>query len=129
METAIAQTPARPKNWETFKRLLAFLAPYKISLGISAVLAIAGQAIQIGVVLLSSMAIGAIRSGHRHELWTLLTIIAAAANGTARTDTPTPALPGPRRRVRRRAARTARRIAQSEEGRNPPDRTPRLGLT
>src|SRR5450759_944647 len=79
METAITQTPVRPKNWETFKRLLGFLAPYKLSLALSAVLAIAAQAIQITVVLLSGMAIGAIRNGHRRELWTLLAIIAAAA--------------------------------------------------
>jgi len=79
METAITRTPVRPKNWETFKRLLGFLAPYKLSLALSAVLAIAAQAIQIAVVLLSGMAIGAIRNGHRRELWLLLAIIGAAA--------------------------------------------------
>jgi ABC-type multidrug transport system fused ATPase/permease subunit len=79
LDTALAQTPARPSNRRTFGRLLGFLAPYKLSLALSAVLAIAAQAIQIGVVLLSSMAIGAIRDGHRHRLWTLLAIIAAAA--------------------------------------------------
>ncbi|MHB8059457.1 MAG: ABC transporter ATP-binding protein, partial [Gaiellaceae bacterium] len=79
MNTALPQNPARPSNRRTFARLVRFLAPYKLSLALSAVLAIAAQAIQITVVLLSGMAIGAIRNGERHRLWVLLSIIGGAA--------------------------------------------------
>jgi ABC-type multidrug transport system fused ATPase/permease subunit len=79
MDAALPQTPARPSNRRTFARLVGFLAPYKLSLALSALLAIAAQAIQIAVVLLSGMAIGAIRNDERQRLWQLLAIIGAAA--------------------------------------------------
>jgi ABC-type multidrug transport system fused ATPase/permease subunit len=79
MDTTLPRIAARPRNSRTFARLLGFLRPYKLSLAVSVVLAVAAQAIQIAVLLLSGAAIGAIRAGHRRELWLLLAIIAALA--------------------------------------------------
>jgi len=79
MDTALPQMPTRHSNRQTFARLLGFLAPYKLSLVLSVLLAIAAQAIQIAIFLLSGVAIGAIEKGHHHQLWQLIAIIAGAA--------------------------------------------------
>ncbi len=81
MDIAVETPGARPRptNRQTFVRLLGFLAPYKLSLALSMVLAIAAQASQIAIMLLSGAAIGAIERGDRDRLWTLLAIIAGLA--------------------------------------------------
>ncbi len=81
MDIAVETPEARPRptNRQTFVRLLGFLAPYKLSLALSMVLAIAAQASQIAIMLLSGAAIGAIERGDRDRLWTLLAIIAGLA--------------------------------------------------
>ena len=83
MDTALEQTPTRRRtNWRTFVRLIGFLRPYRLGLAVSVVLAVAAQAAQIAIILLSGAAIGAIKSGHHHELWTLIVWI--VATGVAR---------------------------------------------
>src|ERR1035437_4860734 len=82
MDTTLEQTPARRKNWRTFVRLVGFLKPYRLGLGVSVVLAVGAQAAQIAIILLSGAAIGAIKSGHHQELWTLIAWI--VATGVAR---------------------------------------------
>ena len=84
MDTTLEQTPAaRRKNWRTFVRLVGFLKPYRVGLVVSVVLAVGAQAAQIAIILLSGAAIGAIKSGHQQELWTLIAWIVAI--GVART--------------------------------------------
>jgi ATP-binding cassette subfamily B protein len=83
METALEQTPAaRRKNWRTFVRLVGFLKPYRLGLVVSVVLAVGAQAAQIAIILLSGAAIGAIKNGQHHQLWTLIAWI--VATGVAR---------------------------------------------
>ena len=83
MDIALEQTPAAPrKNRRTFFRLIGFLRPYRVGLAISVVLAVGAQAAQIAIILLSGAAIGAIKSGHHHQLWTLIALI--VATGVAR---------------------------------------------
>jgi ABC-type multidrug transport system fused ATPase/permease subunit len=79
MDTALPRIVTRHQNSQTFARLLGFLRPYRLSLAVSTVLAVAAQAIQIAVLLLSGAAIGAIRAGHRRELWFLLALIGSLA--------------------------------------------------
>jgi ABC-type multidrug transport system fused ATPase/permease subunit len=60
----------------TFARLLGFLRPYRWSLWVSIVLAVASQAATIGLVLVTGSVIDrAIVPGQRDELWTLIWII------------------------------------------------------
>ena len=83
METTLEQTPAaRRTNWRTFVRLVGFLKPYRLGLVVSVVLAVGAQAAQIAIILLSGAAIGAIKSGHHQQLWTLIAWI--VATGVAR---------------------------------------------
>jgi ATP-binding cassette subfamily B protein len=57
----------------TFVRLLGFLRPYKLSMIVSVVLAVASQAAQIGLVAVTGSVIDkAVRPRDRHELWVLL---------------------------------------------------------
>jgi ABC-type multidrug transport system fused ATPase/permease subunit len=60
----------------TFARLLGFLRPYRWSLWVSIVLAVASQAASIGLVLVTGSVIDrAIVPEQRDELWTLIWII------------------------------------------------------
>ena len=62
----------------TFIRLLGFLRPYKLSMIVSVVLAVASQAAQIGLVAVTGSVIDkAVRPSDRHELWVLLGAILA----------------------------------------------------
>jgi ATP-binding cassette subfamily B protein len=57
----------------TFIRLLGFLRPYKVSMIVSVVLAVASQAAQIGLVTVTVNVIDkAVRPRDRHELWVLI---------------------------------------------------------
>ena len=62
----------------TFVRLLGFLRPYKLSMIVSVVLAVASQAAQIGLVAVTGSVIDkAVRPRDRHELWVLIGAIMA----------------------------------------------------
>jgi ABC-type multidrug transport system fused ATPase/permease subunit len=64
-----------PLYRHTFARLLGFLKPYRWSLGISIVLAVASQAASIGLVLVTGSVIDrAIVPHQRDELWVLIWI-------------------------------------------------------
>ena len=69
---------ARPPYRHTFARLLGFLRPYKVSMIVSVVLAVASQAAQIGLVAVTGSIIDkAVRPRDRHELWVLIGAILA----------------------------------------------------
>jgi ATP-binding cassette, subfamily B, bacterial len=70
-------TPEAPRNRSTFARLLRFLAPYKVSLAFSVVLAFAAQAGTLAFPWLTGDVVGAIRGSHRHQLPWLLGIVLA----------------------------------------------------
>ena len=62
----------------TFVRLLGFLRPYKLSMIVSVVLAVASQAAQISLVAVTGSIIDkAVRPRDRHELWVLIGAIMA----------------------------------------------------
>jgi ABC-type multidrug transport system fused ATPase/permease subunit len=72
-----------PLYRHTFARLLGFLRPYRWSLWVSIVLAVASQAASIGLVLVTGSVIDrAIVPHKRDELWTLVAI--AVALGVAK---------------------------------------------
>ena len=75
--------PDTPTNLRTFLRLLGFLRPYRISLGVSVVLAVVSQGSQIGIAFLTGDIINAIRDGHRTQLWWLVGAVAAASAAKA----------------------------------------------
>jgi ATP-binding cassette subfamily B protein len=64
-----------PRNSRTFVRLLGFLRPYKISLGISVLLAFAAQAGALSFPWLTGSVVGAIQHGQRHRLPLLIGIV------------------------------------------------------
>jgi ABC-type multidrug transport system fused ATPase/permease subunit len=67
---------SRPPYRVTFRRLLSFLRPYKVSLWVSVVLAAASQGTAIAVVALTGRAIDrAIRAHDRHALWFYVSLI------------------------------------------------------
>jgi len=67
---------SRPPYRTTFRRLLGFLRPYKVSLWVSVVLAAASQAAAIAIVALTQRTIDrAIRPHDRHELWLYVGLI------------------------------------------------------
>ena len=59
---------SRPPYRRTFVRLLGFLRPYKLSMGISVVLAVASQAAALVIVYLTGNVVDVVRHGHRHQL-------------------------------------------------------------
>jgi ATP-binding cassette subfamily B protein len=72
-----------PSYRSTFTRLLGFLRPYKVSLIVSIVLAVASQAAQIAVIWVTKRIIdGALRPHDAHKLW--LFVGAIVALGVAR---------------------------------------------
>src|SRR6266545_2967497 len=73
----------KPGNRSTFFRLLGFLRPYQVGLGVSIVLAVASQAAQIALIWVTKNVIDqAIRPRDAHELW--LFVWAIVALGTAK---------------------------------------------
>jgi ABC-type multidrug transport system fused ATPase/permease subunit len=63
---------------QTFARLLGFLRPYKLSLGVSVFLAAASQGSQIALYLIAGTVIDkAIKPHDRHGLWVFIAVIAA----------------------------------------------------
>ncbi|TML04058.1 MAG: ABC transporter ATP-binding protein [Actinobacteria bacterium] len=70
--------PDRPAYRHTFARLLGFLRPYKISLVISIVLAVASQAAQIAVIWVTKRVIdSALVPRDAHKLWLFVWAIVA----------------------------------------------------
>jgi ABC-type multidrug transport system fused ATPase/permease subunit len=68
----VAETP---RYRDTFVRLLGFLRPYKWSLWVSVVLAVASQGAQIALLLLSGAVVDAITDADRGRLRTLIAVI------------------------------------------------------
>jgi ATP-binding cassette, subfamily B, bacterial len=66
-----------PRHGKTFIRLLGFLAPYKLSLTVSILLAFASQAGALSFVWLTGDVVKAINAGKRHELQLLIWIVLA----------------------------------------------------
>src|ERR687885_2908063 len=66
---------ASPSYRRTFARLLGFLRPYKLSLGVSIVLAAASQAAQVAIAFLTGTAVG--RAIQRHDRRAVELIVAA----------------------------------------------------
>src|SRR5581483_5463617 len=64
-----------PRYRATFVRLLRFLWPYRVSLGISVVLAIGSQAAALALPWLSGSVVGAIRAGERNRLPLLIGLV------------------------------------------------------
>ena len=64
-----------PRYRDTFVRLLGFLRPYKWSLWVSVVLAVASQGAQIALLLLSGAVVDAITDADRGRLRTLIAVI------------------------------------------------------
>jgi ABC-type multidrug transport system fused ATPase/permease subunit len=68
----------RPPYRRTFVRLLAFLRPYKVSLGVSIVLAVGSQGAQIALIWVTKHVIdGALRPHDTHKLWLFVWLIVA----------------------------------------------------
>ncbi len=61
----------------TFVRLLGFLRPYRASMVVSVVLAVASQGAAIAAIFLTKDAVGAIRRGDHRLLWTLVGVVVA----------------------------------------------------
>ena len=76
---------SRPPYRRTFVRLLGFLRPYKLSMGISVVLAVASQAAALVIVYLTGNVVDVVRHGHRHQLVPL--VAAVLGVGTVRALT------------------------------------------
>jgi ATP-binding cassette subfamily B protein len=66
-----SRTPYR----RTFVRLLGFLRPYKLSMAMSVVLAVASQAAALLIVYLTGNVVDVVRHGHRHELVPLVALV------------------------------------------------------
>jgi ABC-type multidrug transport system fused ATPase/permease subunit len=70
--------PEAPAYRHTFARLLGFLRPYKLSLIVSIVLAVASQGAQIALIWITKHVIdGALRPHDRHKLWIFVGTIVA----------------------------------------------------
>jgi ABC-type multidrug transport system fused ATPase/permease subunit len=61
----------------TFRRLLGFLAPYRISLGISVVLAIGAQLLALALIWVSGSVLKTVTDGDRHHLVFLIELVLA----------------------------------------------------
>ncbi len=57
-----------PRYRTTFVRLIGFLRPYKLSMIVSIVLAVASQAAVLGAILLTRSVVSALRDDHLHRL-------------------------------------------------------------
>jgi ABC-type multidrug transport system fused ATPase/permease subunit len=66
-----------PRHSKTAVRLLGFLAPYKLSLIVSLLLAFASQAGALSFPWLTGSVVRAIQAGHRHELPLLIGVVLA----------------------------------------------------
>ncbi len=61
---------------ETFARLLRFLRPYKLSLGVSVLLAAASQGAQIAMIVITGAVIDKVKSHDHHGVWMFIGLIA-----------------------------------------------------
>jgi ATP-binding cassette subfamily B protein len=78
----VADAPA-PRYRTTFVRLLTFLRPYKLSLVVSVLLAIASQAAALGAILLTRSVVSALNHDHLNELPWLVGLVLALGAGRA----------------------------------------------
>jgi ABC-type multidrug transport system fused ATPase/permease subunit len=78
----VADAPA-PRYRTTFFRLLTFLRPYKLSMIVSIVLAIASQAAALGAILLTRSVVSALNHDHLDELPWLVGLVLALGAGRA----------------------------------------------
>ncbi len=76
----MADAPA-PRYRTTFLRLLAFLRPYKLSMVVSVLLAIASQAAALGAILLTRSVVSALNHDHLDELPWLVGLVLALGVG------------------------------------------------
>ncbi len=73
-----------PAYWTTFRRLLGFLRPYRLSLAASCVLAVAAQAAQVTLAFLTGSAVqAAIEKNDRHRLWLIIGAVLAVGAAKA----------------------------------------------
>jgi len=72
-----------PRYRTTFLRLLAFLRPYKLSMIVSIVLAIASQAAALGAILLTRSVVSALNHDHLGDLPWLVFLVFALGLGRA----------------------------------------------
>jgi ATP-binding cassette subfamily B protein len=75
--------PTSPRYRTTFVRLLAFLRPYKRSLFVSIVLAIASQAAALGAIFLTRSIVAALNANKLNELPWLVGLVVALGVGRA----------------------------------------------
>jgi ABC-type multidrug transport system fused ATPase/permease subunit len=75
--------PQAPRYRETLWRLLGFLAPYKVSLAVSLLLAMVSQAASLAFPWLTREVVVAIENGDRHHLPWLIGIVLAVGIGKA----------------------------------------------
>ncbi|HST16718.1 MAG TPA: ABC transporter ATP-binding protein [Gaiellaceae bacterium] len=78
----MADAPA-PRYRTTFFRLLTFLRPYKLSMIVSVVLAIASQAAALGAILLTRSVVSALNHDNLDELPRLVGLVLALGAGRA----------------------------------------------
>jgi len=78
----VADAPA-PRYRTTFLRLLAFLRPYKLSMVVSVLLAIASQAAALGAILLTRSVVSALNHDHLGELPWLVGLVLLLGVGRA----------------------------------------------
>jgi ATP-binding cassette, subfamily B, bacterial len=70
-----APTQAAPLYRNTFRRLLGFLWPYRISLGVSVVLAVGAQFLALALIWVSGSVLQTIDDHHRHHLIVLIGLV------------------------------------------------------
>ena len=72
-----------PRNSATFWRLMRFLAPYRVSLGVSVVLAFVSQTGSLAFPWLTGDVVSAVQHGHRGQLPPLIGIVLAVGAAKA----------------------------------------------
>jgi ATP-binding cassette subfamily B protein len=72
-----APTHETPLYRSTFRRLLGFLWPYRISLAVSVVLAVGAQLLALALIWLSGSVFKTLYHHHRHHLWFLVELVLA----------------------------------------------------
>jgi ATP-binding cassette subfamily B protein len=70
-------SPPAPLYRQTFWRLLGFLSPYRVSLGVSVVLAVGSQLAALALVWVSGSVVATIKDDNRHRLPWLIALVVA----------------------------------------------------
>jgi ABC-type multidrug transport system fused ATPase/permease subunit len=66
-----------PRYRSTFRRLLGFLWPYRISLTVSVLLAVGAQLLALALIWVSGSVFKTLTDHHRHHLWFLVELVLA----------------------------------------------------